>query len=865
MAVAIAVMGVDAAGTADEIKALRETIASNSVTRTTKGNRHYLAYYRELCSKQEREAILERNIAAHRRWIELAGENGAKPQQAAMPRAELGKVLAIGGRVDEAEKELSEALKYDFDKAKMAEARWALAECLWRRKDRVGAKKVIAELAAMQWTKEPPRSWVKADYLHRMWNDPDADLDTLKLPHSVDCKPFPTPQEATYGEKKVSLAKVEIRVGTNGTAGTDGTSPASRISPVSHDDPIIRLLKRKLTRLGSTFAPGGTPIEIELSPNAPVDKPQGYSLDVADGKVVVKARSRLGLTYGVVSLIQCVDREKLAVAECEIRDWPKLERRGVIEAYWYPDYLEFALFHKMAMITVKMFRPEYSFVFSPLERERVRLTVKRNRDFGIETYWDSREIVVSPVLPLSAPRTRALHLEWMRCAAMIGANICFLMDDERFFGFPEEDKKAAGSATNLDSKYVTSLYKEVKAEFPAFRMIFGTPFYFGPDGGLTPGWYPESREDYLRTHKEFLDPEIDIYWSGPRVKTGGISPSKVKWFEDLTGRKPIIFYNGDTVGWHGHVPFGADIPNFKGGNSTNALDLIAGLQMNMTHYYETCKTGACMDWCWNPEAHDAKTATRRTVEQMEGPGVFEILEAAIPSLSYFDKYQYGSPRSELLSEDLADLERRIADADKAWGEVLAIAKNKGKFVSGFNSPGLTWAKRLTHYRRSPPKSLLERRDAEMKNTKFAVEEVGYDESKGDQFFPAELMQGGYYNPKQGDRSGRGPRGVKYISTGKDTEVAMNFRCEDYPPETPPRLVVVGMAFKAGVFPEIEIEVNGRVVWRGTTFDKSYFFTPLEVTLPVDALQRSNRLVVRNVSSASEPSRKALIHYVVIKK
>ena len=39
MAVAIAVMGADAAGTAGEIKALQEAIASNSVTRTTKGNR----------------------------------------------------------------------------------------------------------------------------------------------------------------------------------------------------------------------------------------------------------------------------------------------------------------------------------------------------------------------------------------------------------------------------------------------------------------------------------------------------------------------------------------------------------------------------------------------------------------------------------------------------------------------------------------------------------------------------------------------------------------------------------------------------------------------------------------------------------
>ena len=109
------------------------------------------------------------------------------------------------------------------------------------------------------------------------------------MPHSTDGRPFPTPQEATYGEKKVSLAKVELKLRTNGTSGTDRTSPASRSSPVSPADPIIRLLKRKLTRFGSTFAKDGTPILIEISYNAPVEKPEGYSLDVANGKVIVKA------------------------------------------------------------------------------------------------------------------------------------------------------------------------------------------------------------------------------------------------------------------------------------------------------------------------------------------------------------------------------------------------------------------------------------------------------------------------------------------------------------------------------------------------------------------------------------------------
>ena len=70
--------------------------------------------------------------------------------------------------------------------------------------------------------------------------------------------------------------------------------------------------------------------------------------------------------------------------------------------------------------------------------------------------------------------------------------------------------------------------------------------------------------------------------------------------------------------------------------------------------------------------------------QLEGPGVFEIVAKATPNISYFDKYQYHEPRAELLGEDQAELDRRIAEADAAWKEVLSAAKNGGVFVGGFN-------------------------------------------------------------------------------------------------------------------------------------------------------------------------------------
>ena len=78
MLVAVAATGLMtyAGGIDDEVAALRAVIASNSVDRTV-GCRYYRAWFRELCTKAEREAILDRNVAAHRRLMELQPDNVA--------------------------------------------------------------------------------------------------------------------------------------------------------------------------------------------------------------------------------------------------------------------------------------------------------------------------------------------------------------------------------------------------------------------------------------------------------------------------------------------------------------------------------------------------------------------------------------------------------------------------------------------------------------------------------------------------------------------------------------------------------------------------------------------------------------------
>ena len=101
---------------AETVKEVRAVIASNSVNRIPRHNisRYYNAWFVDNCTVAEREAILERNIAAHRRWMEIA------PKDTYAAQADLGGVLATVGRWKEAKTELAAALAAgDFERARV--------------------------------------------------------------------------------------------------------------------------------------------------------------------------------------------------------------------------------------------------------------------------------------------------------------------------------------------------------------------------------------------------------------------------------------------------------------------------------------------------------------------------------------------------------------------------------------------------------------------------------------------------------------------------------------------------------------------------------------------------------------------------
>ena len=125
-----------------------------------------------------------------------------------------------------------------------------------------------------------------------------------------------------------------------------------------------------------------------------------------------------------------------------------------------------------------------------------------------------------------------------------------------------------------------------------------------------------------------------------------------------------------------------------------------------------------------------------------------------------------------------------------------------------------------------------------------------------------MLSGGIYHTGIGDWSACGKRSVKYIPAGASVEA--NFECAPFPPERPPKLIFVGMDWNGNKAP-VEIEVNGRVVWKGLPFPTRHYFKPFELEVPVDALERYNKFVFRNAAPPEQSDKKAIVHYVVIRK
>jgi len=678
-----------------------------------------------------------------------------------------------------------------------------------------------------------------------------SSLDYLKLPYHTGAKAFPTPQQATYTEDYVLLKTVALALGKG----------------IEADDVRIRLLKTKLTRLGIAFA-GRAPFTIQINaqaePKAP-EKPEGYALTVTRAGAAINGRDAQGVLWGIVSLIQLMDRENgPRVRVCDILDWPDTARRGFLQGYW-KDALEYMLFCKLNTVVsqtgVQITAATPYHAWTPLQKEICRNVCTAFTAFGLKHYFGMRQWTMYPKLPLSSDRTLDLHVAACSEVAKHGGHIYFPFDDSRF-PLPKPDLEKFGAGANIDAKHVTRVFRAVRKNHPTFHLVFCPPFYWGPDSRAS---YPEPREPYLKSLGDHLDPDVEVIWTGPRVKGYKKNKEQVAWFTGLTKHKPFLFQNG--TGPHNLLSYITDeTPQWTTWHYDGFFESdIEGFLKNAHMGMEAPQTTTLADCLWNVKAYDAAASIRNGVAMLYGKEMFDILDPANKALAYLDKYKYGAVTPEAVTE-IPEIERRI--------KIAAAAVARGKAYNAFsleNFPGalergVGFARRALAGAKNPPDFFAKYKKDIEETRQLAAKEVGVDATKGDLLrLPTDFLGGRLivYDNKC-------PRRFASLIRGRRTpnpRVATRFECDPFPPAGPYELHVCAQDDDAEAPCGIQIKVNGAVVLEGPSGFVRHGWSVRKFALPVAALKRNNSLTIEcTEDSASQHGPPwFMINYAVVRK
>lgn len=734
--------------------------------------------------------------------------------------------------------------------ARIGDAMMFLASIELRRGDRQQALQYCKDLGAKDYSGlDNSRICYSTPGLHaakavRHWlEDYTPTLDNLKLPFFTDCKPYPSPQEPKYTDQFAALTSVRFEGGAD----------------FPKDHPVFRLIRIKFKRYGiavSDDAPFTIRVLTSKHPDTP-DKPEGYYLEIGDKEAAISGNDFRGTVWGVVSFIQCVDGNRRKVRLCQVRDWPVTPLRG--HSGYGDDLVEFGLFNKLNFF----FNQTYYFTDAGLpdlevRYENLKFMAKPFADFGLEFYVADRTPMY-PKMCLTSDRTFQYHFSRHSRLASYGAGISMILDDSRYPLNEIDAKVDGGKGWQLDNRYVTKLYTAVKEKHPGVKMVFCPTYYWGPH------WkneaYSDTREEYFRGIRTYLDPEIKVFWSGNQVKGYHKSEAQVQWFKDSAGRKPMVWQNA--MGRHYAMGYGCEVINFTAWHYPGFFaNDCAGYMANADFPSRAFELAHMADALWNPDRYRASEENRedsleRATDQLCGKGVYEALRPGTRVLGHMDRYLWSNGmvlNPSLHEENREEIEEMFEKADGGMTRALKIHPSAQVYSGHYYVPLSTMKQLLEQF--DKPTSfydLPEYRAGQSANLKFAQKEAKLDIVK-------DLFANAFD-----------------FHTGKPV-MAEGRLCTQYYPKSPSRKGVWTFSIDEDAIGEYELKICGRLAQEGevkptirVTLNQSKLFEgPAPFTydswsfmtraLDWEQIQKENKLTIENISPREKWS-KPLTYYL----
>ncbi len=681
-------------------------------------------------------------------------------------------------------------------------------------------------------------------------------LDELKLPVETGAKAFPKPQEATYTDAFAPLKSVKLALGKD----------------IKSDDARVTLLKTKFARFGIVVEETA-PFTISINEEkivAPA-KEEGYALSVSKEGAVLQGHDKIGTTWAVVTLIQLADQANKSVRICDIRDWPETPRRGPLMS----DYrsLEVALFTKSSMIGDQETLTQ-NWGETPLRLFSVLEPCRRCAEFGIAFYAGDRSLTMYPKYPLTSERTFKLHCDVFSKIAEAGGHVLFLYDDVRYPLHPQ-DVKINKNGAGQDAKYLTRLFREIRKKNPGFRMIYCQPFYWGPYyAGIFKAMEKEGNESwaaYNRSLMEYLDPEIDMFWTGIRLVSHDIAKSDTEWAKAAYGRKPFFWQNRPFPHLY-HFGAVVDAIPWAGMHTEGIGADLNGAAYNQVSPDSAIPIAAWNEALWNQKQFDARESVRRAAELFCGKGFYETLEPGSKTFYEIDGYTREGQLTPYMLKHLDRFEAAVKTARAAYDKAIAAFPQCKMYDCGGYGYGTTLGHMeniLKEAKAAKPDYFQTRFAAKIAaGRELAAKEAGFDPAKGDLYKSLPDILGGeiadYYIKRPKEPASILLRGVQL------DQARVNWLEIPFDTTTPGKyeLILAGQVEEHRNVPITwRILLNGQVVHEGLTGLKQGERAVAAYELPADKVAAGNVIRIESLAQGGTPWNGPwiMIDYAVLKK
>ena len=634
---------------------------------------------------------------------------------------------------------------------------------------------------------------------------------------------YPTPQTAQYRDDFLPLASVGLLLGKD----------------VTPEDPRVAVLVERLRRNGAQpqvvasaedrsetlILVGETGAhEALLGMLAVPDKLEGYLLHCArsgtQNVVFLKGHDFHGLLWAITSFNQLitVQNGQPMLRAASIQDYPEFPGTRGFTPFKDDDQASAAWFGvNVLRANVVMYRQlrkpadwrlplrdevQFSAWKAHIEKIGAQLT-------PLKITWYDSILPFSGHVGLGQVRSKSeedfqLVVKAGLALAEVGGSLCLLYDDYRFFLSPE-DVRDFGTAREADVYFLNKVYAAISAKYPNFRMLFCPPFYFGAAGADDTTTYGESRDAYLAAIGK-LPKAIDIYWSGPRVKSTQVTADQLGWFAGLAQRKPVFWQNACGT-YHGSPYYAYPGEPMKAWREWYDEAFLRGISLYAYNGEDPYINMTIADALWNRRDYDPAASGEMAAKKLAGPENYPKLLEAFKALEIMDDYGWFEP-SALAARNVDLVRQQTEKLTALYAAAPPALKSRWLMLGTFVGYRQKYFEALL---KNP--NLKEATEVDARVQELALKETETDAKASVVLTPNQFTAGRaaqFYSWRDVPR-----RHVIWVNGAHSRAPSMQATFQlGYPLRGDSELIIAGLDDNAPANCRIRIQVNGSTVFEG---------------------------------------------------